>query len=444
LKKWLKSLKSRPPNNEMNRKSSPMRLGLSARILTVVSLVALPAAAPAAWQTIAVEQGRRIEIDRESIIPAMNGTLDAKGRIVLARPIIDPKTSMPYNVIELESRYDCAKRARTTLKRSYYREDGNLLREDDVAEAFELPIRGGTPDDLLLREACRPNETSAKPSENRGMARTNGATADLRKANEALIREATKKNRRNASPSVRPASRPAAQTSAETRRGPTRAWTYEGTAGPEHWGKLHPDYTRCTSGRRQSPIDLRDTFAVDLEPIQFLYKASPFRVVDTAYHLQLTVYGGGIQAFGKNYRLSEIRFHNPSEFSIAGRFFDMEAQLIHRADDGRLAIVSVLLGKGDENPVIQVALNNMPLERGKEFAPSGRDIDVGQLLPTDRRYFTFMGSLTVPPCTEDVLWIVIKQQQRVSAEQLAMFRRLYPPNARPVQPPFGRIVKESR
>ena len=415
----------------MSRKSSLIPV----RILAAVFLVVPPAAIPAAWQTIAVEQGRHIEIDRESIVPAANDTLDAKGRIVLDRPIVDPKTSVPYNVIELESRYDCAKRARATLKRSYYREDGSMLREDDVTGAFDLPIRSGTPDDLLLREVCRPKSEGT-------LGRINGLATGLRKANEALVREAVKRDRRSASPTTgRLAPLPAAQASG---RKPAHAWAYEGAAGPEHWSTLHPDYARCANGRRQSPIDLRDTFAVDLEPIQFLYEASPFRVTDTTHHLQLTVYGGSLKAFGKSYRLANIRFHSPSEFSIAGQFFDMEAQLVHRADDGKQAIVSVLLEKGGENPVIQAALNDMPLEKGEETALSRHDIDVGQLLPSDRRYFTFMGSLTTPPCTEDVLWMVIRQPQQISAEQLAMFRRLYPANARPVQPAFGRIIKESR
>ena len=424
----------------MSRKSSLMHSGIPIRILAAVFLAVLPAAVPAAWQTIAIEQGRHVEIDRESIVPAADDTLDAKGRIVLDRPIVDPKTSAPYNVIELESRYNCTKRMRTTLKRSYYREDGSMLREDDVTGAFDLPIRSGTPDDLLLREVCR--SKSEAPAKGGTLRRVNELATGLRKTNEALVREAVKKDRRSASPTTNRLTPP--PTTPASGRKPDPAWAYEGATGPEHWGKLHPDYARCADGRRQSPIDLRDTFAVDLEPIQFLYEASPFRVADTIHHLQLTVYGGHLQVLGKSYRLVDIRFHSPSEFSIAGQFFDMEAQLVHRADDGRQAIVSVLLEKGNENPVIQAALNDMPLEKGEETALSRHDIDVGQLLPSDRRYFTFMGSLTTPPCTEDVLWMVIRQPQQLSAEQLAMFQRLYPPNARPVQPAFGRIIKESR
>ncbi|MDR0380239.1 MAG: carbonic anhydrase family protein [Candidatus Accumulibacter sp.] len=449
-------------------------------------MIASSAAIPATWQRIGSEQGRYIEIDRESIASAPNDTLDAKGRIVLNRPIIDPKTSALYSVIEIESRYDCAKRARATLKRTYYKEDGQMLREEDASGSFELPIRSGTSDDILLREVCRPKSERlpVAPSLNNALNQVDELSADLRKANETLIEQAVKENRRRISPpsasptagkpsvllssmnrqqapspssarrtdaqrsrSARAFSGAAASSTvgrSNTRQSSSRAWTYEGTTGPAYWSELSPNSALCATGRRQSPIDLRDTFAVDLEPVLFLYRTSPFRVSDTVHHLQLTVSGGGIQTLGKSYHVTSVRFHSPSEFSIAGKFFDMEAQITHRADDGGLAIVSVLLEEGNENPVVQAALNGMPLEKGKVSESPGYDVDIERLLPDDRRYFTFMGSLTTPPCTEDVLWIVIKAPQQVSAEQLAMFRRLYPPNARPTQPPFGRIVKESR
>ncbi|MDR0378665.1 MAG: carbonic anhydrase family protein [Candidatus Accumulibacter sp.] len=457
----------------MSQKTS---FSLPTKILAVVCVVASSAAIPATWQRIGAEEGRYIEIDRESVVPGPDDTLNARGRIVLNRAVIDPKTSAFYNIIEIESRYDCARRIRTTLKRTYYKEDGLVLREEDATNSFELPIRNGTLDDILLRETCRSKSGSdplPAPSLSGTLNQIDALATDLRKANETLIEQAVKEDRRRLSlPSTEPsASRPSAHPSRTGRqrtpsppadarqerlahassgvaapnvRPSSQAWTYEGATGPAHWGKLRPDYARCATGHRQSPIDLRDAFMVDLEPVLFFYRASSFRVADTARHLQLAVSGGGIQTLGKSYHITGVRFHNPSEFSIAGKFFDMEAQIIHHASDGSLAIVSVLLEEGSENPVVQAALNDMPLEKGETYEPAGRDIDIEQLLPADRRYFTFMGSLTTPPCTEDVLWIVIKTPQQVSAEQIAMFRRLYPPNARPAQPSFGRIIKESR
>ena len=170
----------------------------------------------------------------------------------------------------------------------------------------------------------------------------------------------------------------------------------------------------------------------------------PFRVVDGGRNLQVDVRGASFALLGKNYELVRILFHRPSETTVGGKTFEMEAQLVHQSSDGKLAIVVVLLDAGSENPAIQTVLNNLPLEKGGDVAPPGQGFEVARLLPESRRYFTFMGSLTTPPCTEDVLWLVLKQPQQISPEQLAIFQRLYQPNARPVQPGFGRIVKESR
>ncbi|MDR3298839.1 MAG: carbonic anhydrase family protein [Candidatus Accumulibacter sp.] len=419
------------------------------KILVAVLAAALPAAVSAAWQTINMEQGRHVEIDRESIVHGPGGSLLAKGRVVFDRPIVDPKSSVSYHIIEFETRYDCAERTRVTLKRTYYTADNSLLRQDEVQGAFELPVRSGTPDGILMREVCRTlGDGSAPRSLNQALGTINELAADLRQSNDALVKQAVEKDRQRAprqpasAVSGRQAARPAA---AEARRAPSPNWSYEDAAGPEHWGQLSPNYAVCASGKRQSPIDLSDAFSVDLQAIQFLYQAAPFHVVDTGRHLQLTIDGSGyIQTLGKIYRLIYIRFHSPAEFTVVGRAFPMEAQLVHSADDGKLAIVSVLLEMGSENPVIQAALNNFPLEKSGETAPPGHDIDINALLPADSGYFTFMGSLTTPPCTEGVLWMVLKQPRQVSAEQLSMLRRLYRPNARPVQPAFGRIVKESR
>jgi carbonic anhydrase len=430
---------------------NPGNSNLCANLLAAVFLAALPVASPAAWHAVAEEQGRRVEIDRDNIAQGPNATRIVNSRIVLDKPIVDPRTSASYHIIEIESSYDCAERTHVTLKRTYYRENDSVLRQEEVRSPVEMPVRSGTPDDRILREVCRPRGDGPAPSLARTLGQVDEAAAELRKSNEALVDEAVRKDLQRLSQKLagksppKPAGRrPARRGAGEARREASRDWAYEGAAGPAHWGALSAEFALCASGRRQSPIDIVEAFAVDLQPIRFLYPPAPFRVVDAGRHLELTVYGGGIELLGKSYRLDHVRFHNPSEFSIAGKSFDMEAQLVHRAEDGQQAIVSVLLEPGAENPVVQAALNNLPLEKGGETAPPGLAVELALLLPPQQGYFTFMGSLTTPPCTEDVLWMVLKTPQAVSAEQLAMFRRLYPPNARPVQAPFGRIIKESR
>ena len=399
----------------------------------------------AAWQTVATEPGRRVEVDRERIVVGKDGASTATGRIVLDNPIVDPRTSSSYRIIEFESRYDCDGRSFSTLRRTFYKAEGDVLRQEEVRSPFEMPVRSGSPDDRILRLVCRPpGSAPSGQSANQAVEKVNELSADLRKVNESMVTEAVQKElRRPPSQSGRPA---AARRGGEKTAAPTEhaAWAYEGNRGPEIWGKLSSAYATCATGRHQSPIDLRDGIPVDLEPIQFFYNPSAYRVTDAIRELQLTVYGGGMMLLGKQYQLRRVEFRAPSEFTVAGKSFAMEAQLIHGSTDGKTAIVSVFLESGQENPVVQAALNHLPLEKGGEVSPPGQSIDLNLLLPENKGYFTFLGSLTTPPCTEDVLWLVLKQPQQVSAQQLAIFQRLYRPNARPVQPAFGRIIKESR
>ncbi len=221
-------------------------------------------------------------------------------------------------------------------------------------------------------------------------------------------------------------------------------WAYEGEGGPANWAKLNSDYATCASGRRQSPIDIRDGIKLGLEPIRFDYKPTQVRIVDNGHTLQVNVGEGlALQIMGKRYELIQFHFHRPSEERVNGRLYDMVVHLVHRNDEGQLAVVAVLLEKGGEHPLIQTVWNNMPLERDMEVTPA-EAIDPTQLLPENRNYWTYMGSLTTPPCSEGVLWMVLKQPVQVSADQVAIFSRLYRNNARPVQPSNGRLIKESR
>ncbi|MCX8085626.1 MAG: carbonic anhydrase family protein [Rhodocyclaceae bacterium] len=222
-------------------------------------------------------------------------------------------------------------------------------------------------------------------------------------------------------------------------------WGYTGLGGPENWHKLRPDYALCATGKRQSPIDIRGGIKVDLEPIQFDYKPSQFRIVDNGHTVQVEVgEGNSITVMGRTYPLVQFHFHRPSEERINGKAYDMVIHFVHKDYDNSLAVVAVLLEKGAEHPVIQTLWNHMPLEVGMEVAPPGVLIDLARLLPEKREYFTYMGSLTTPPCTENVLWMVFKQPVQVSPEQIAIFARLYPYNARPVQPTNDRLIKGSR
>ncbi len=248
---------------------------------------------------------------------------------------------------------------------------------------------------------------------------------------------------------------PVMQIEAQAAHGPAAAgtplahhdihWSYDGETGPANWGVLRPDWQLCGSGERQSPIDIREGIKVELEPIRFDYRPTPFRIIDNGHTVQVNVGpGNSLQVMGRYYDLVQFHFHRPSEERINGKGFEMVAHLVHKDLDGRLAVVAVLLERGQAHPLVQTLWNNLPLEKNVDYSPEGVTIDLSQLLPNDRNYYTYMGSLTTPPCSEGVMWMVMKQPQQLSAEQIAIFARMYPMNARPVQSIRGRMIKESR
>jgi carbonic anhydrase len=233
----------------------------------------------------------------------------------------------------------------------------------------------------------------------------------------------------------------AAAVAAAPKRG--TVWSYEGETGPANWSKINVDWAKCGTGNRQSPIDLRDGIKVNLEQISFDYHPSSFSEVNNGHTIQVTVGGGNFITVGNSvYELQEFHFHRPSEEKVNGKGTEMVIHLVHKSAEGKIAIVAVLLERGQPHRLMQTIWDNLPLEKFDTVSPS-IVLDPTDALPERREYFTYMGSLTEPPCTEGVLWMVFKQPMQASPAQMALFSRLYPLNARPIQSTAGRMVKES-
>lgn len=222
-------------------------------------------------------------------------------------------------------------------------------------------------------------------------------------------------------------------------------WSYEGESGPENWARMNPEWAKCASGQRQSPIDIRDGIRVDQTPLRFDYRSGAARIVDNGHTVQMIPGDGNVLlAQGRRFELVQMHFHRPSEERIDGRAFDMVAHLVHRDQDGRLGVVAVLMEVGSQpNPLLQTLWNNLPLEKRIEGGLP-ETVDLTQLLPASSDYYAYMGSLTTPPCSEDVLWLVLRQPVQISEDQLRVFARLYPRNIRPIQRLNDRLIKESR
>jgi len=224
-------------------------------------------------------------------------------------------------------------------------------------------------------------------------------------------------------------------------------WTYGGEAGPSQWASLKPDFATCAKGQRQSPIHIEDqnTLQGPAEPIAFNYQASNATVVNNGHTIQVDVSGSNsITVRGSTYQLKQFHFHHPSEEQINSRRFTMVAHLVHQNADGQLAVVGVLLSPGTANALIHKVWTYMPLDAGDKVNMPVSLLDLNELLPKDQRYYQFMGSLTTPPCSENVLWMVLKQPMTLSPEQIRLFAQIFPNNARPVQPLHARLVRSAQ
>jgi len=221
-------------------------------------------------------------------------------------------------------------------------------------------------------------------------------------------------------------------------------WSYDGASGPSHWGDLTPEFAACGHGHRQSPIDIRKTEKADLPSIEFAYKPSPLRLIDNGHTIMINyASGSSIRVGNAKYELKQFHFHRPSEEKINGKAYDMVIHLVHADQNGHLAVVAVLLQEGTSKPLIDQLWNHLPSEKEKEQVVSGVSINAADLLPAGHGYYTFDGSLTTPPCSEQVVWFVLKQPVHVSAAEVAKFAKLYPHDARPTEPLNDRVVKES-
>jgi carbonic anhydrase len=222
-------------------------------------------------------------------------------------------------------------------------------------------------------------------------------------------------------------------------------WGYDGAEGPSHWAELNSDFALCSSGHFQSPIDIRNPRQADLPALQLDYKPSPLHIIDNGHTIMVNYAAGSLLRVGdKQYALKQFHFHRPSEEQIDGKAYDMSLHLVHADEQGNLAVVAVLLQRGDENALIEELWSNLPKEKDHEERLNNVQINLKALLPSDLRYYTYPGSLTTPPCTENVTWVVLKQRVTVSGAEIQRFEKLYRHNARPTKPLFDRIVLETK
>jgi carbonic anhydrase len=223
-------------------------------------------------------------------------------------------------------------------------------------------------------------------------------------------------------------------------------WGYFGDIGPSHWGDLSADFATCKTGREQSPVNLGRGEPANLRPLQIHYRASSLELVNNGHTVQVNVEPGSWLRFNnKEYELQQFHFHTPSEHEVYARELPLEIHFVHKSRDGELAVIGVL-ARFSYRP--HMALNRiweyLPMPAGEKSNAGGIHLNPISLLPMKRDYLTYQGSLTTPPCSEGVRWIVFREPVRISDSQVRKFTRAVGDNARPVQPLNGRTVSAFR
>ena len=397
-------------------------------LLIAIALPALLAAAPAdaaKWVIIggkAPATAARNEVDTSSINKTNDGKVRIWHRETYAQPKFPDSGAFSYTRLTAHTEFQCDKRQAATISRSYTAADGSELLSESFDSREMLPIAPDSNLEIVFNYACKPPSKPVAKAPEPPPAPAPAPVVDV----TVVIKKKGKKGQVEPPP-------------------PPPHWSYSGATGTEKWASLSKEFATCGLGQRQSPIDIRRTVRADLPAIEFAYQPVPLAIVDNGHSIKVdTPDAGSITVDGESYALQQFHFHRPSEEKINGKAYAMVAHLVHQSKAGKLAVVAVLFEPGKEQKLIRTLWNNLPLEHDKPVVRSDLKIDPTQLLPAKRGYYTFSGSLTTPPCTEDVLWLVLKTPEPISKDQLAGFGTIYKNNVRPVQPVNNRVIKESR
>jgi carbonic anhydrase len=221
-------------------------------------------------------------------------------------------------------------------------------------------------------------------------------------------------------------------------------WGYSAEVGPSHWGELNEKFHMCSEGQQQSPIDVRGTSDVDLPKLNINYKQGAKGVINNGHTVQVNIVDGDTLTLGGDaYTLKQFHFHTPSENHINGKAYPLEAHFVHATANGKLAVISVMFQEGIENPALHRIIRSFPLGLNQEKSIKLPSEYVNNVLPVDTSYYKFMGSLTTPPCSEQVKWFVMKEPLTASAAQIAaMHKEIGKNNNRPIQATNKRKIEE--
>lgn len=221
----------------------------------------------------------------------------------------------------------------------------------------------------------------------------------------------------------------------------TDNWDYRGKNGPSHWSDLDTEFKQCATGHLQSPVNIRHAMKHHGDQLDFHYRASSAEIFNNGHTVQVIPSGEDMLSVGHHtYKLAQLHFHTPGEERFNGKTYPLDIHLVHKSMEGEVTVIAVPVTVGKENPVLRAVFDSMPTKAGERVPLTS--FDPTSLVPESKDSYRLVGSLTTPPCTEGVHWIILKQPIQISPHQLAEFHHIYKADARPVQPLNGREVEE--
>lgn len=431
-------------------------------VIFLTLLISLTSSEAATWVKLNDNKSSKLLLDKQSVVEQQEYKKAwAKVEYQAAQKNPDSVDKV-YNATKALWFFDCkSQKSATTQIFQYLDQELVYSASVDVKNAEFIEPLPDSNVEIAMRYVCKqhkaPSQTVATTA---APANTQPAANDKEKATEKAEEKTTPKPAASKPTTSQPAAEsPAAKAekaaeepeeievpetkTASTKKTNHTKWEYSGKKGPKYWAKLNAEFAMCEIGQNQSPINIESTIHAALKPIRTIHKFPAKEIVNNGHTIQVNFQEGNIIVLDKTlFKLKQVHFHAPSENTINGKNYPLEAHFVHADNNGNLAVIAVMFKEGDANPTLTEFWAQAPKKIDQTVTLKGR-FTPNTLIPTKQQYYRFNGSLTTPPCSEGVRWIIIKTPMTASREQIDTFERsMRHHNNRPVQALNGRMVLE--
>jgi len=427
--------------------------------IVLLSFAAITNSYAAVWVKLQDNNGAKLMLDKQSVLET-NKLKKAWVKIAYKEPQTNIEVAeKTYNLSKLLWLFDCATQKAATSQVFQFSGDELIYSAavDSSRAKFIEPVPE-TDIDVAMRYVCgidvpaeiapeKPVVAPSKPDTPKTDAKEakvekKEVVAEKPELSKAKIAETlTAAANKSSKIAIKPLTE--AKPKAETKTATNKRWSYEGKEGPEFWGKLNPEYATCDLGRNQSPINIDKTVQAILKPLKTFQRFPAYDMVNNGYTIQVNFKPGNMVVLDSVlYHMRQVHFHAPSENTIHGKSYPLEAHFVHEDATGNLAVLAVMFEEGKTNEALTRLWQQMSGEINIARPLKGR-ILASELTPKNSGYYRFSGSLTTPPCSEGVSWVVMKMPMTASKEQIEAFKNvMHHDNNRPLQALNGRMVVE--